>query len=445
MAAVRKRNRESIYAALGEYLSNLPHSTREIVLTFIEVEEILGRELPATARNHRQWWENQESSPQAGQWQRAGFKTSPVEMDDETVRFYRDGSIAPRTRPRAMSLQQVVTALNEHALAHPIGGLPEWRKQHKRKERLPRTIFYAKVPDADKDRDYVFHVGGLSELQFNVGFELVDDIRTFRYGIAFSLQPTRELPEDKVVALLAPKIERFNKFFRVYPETFEGFEMWRWDSGRKPNHPVATIPTEDIHLGNFIFIGKLQPADAIDLDAALDDLDQLLPVYEYVEGEESFPAGTAERERQGSRAKSRAAKTSYIRTAKTIEVDLHHNKIGDALAVYLEAIHGEGSTKKEYPTGNGTSIDVYVRGGNERVYYEIKTAGSAQACIREALGQLLEYSCWPGATRANRLVVVGEAGFDKKAKAYIECLRRDFVLPIEYQQFDMKSKQLKTS
>ena len=70
-------------------------STRKIVLTFIEVEEILGRELPATARNHRQWWENQESSPQAGQWQRAGFKTSPVEMHDETVRFYRDGSIAP--------------------------------------------------------------------------------------------------------------------------------------------------------------------------------------------------------------------------------------------------------------------------------------------------------------------------------------------------------------
>ena len=217
-----------------------------------------------------------------------------------------------------MSLQQVVTALNEHALAHPIGGLPEWRKQHKGKERLPRTIFYAKVPDADKDRDYVFHVGGLSELQFNVGFELVDDIRTFRYGIAFSLQPTRELPEDKVVALLRRKSSASTSFSASIPRHSRGLRCGAGIAAQ-PNHPVATIPTKDIHLGNFIFIGKLQPADAIDLDAALDDLDQLLPVYEYVKGEESFPAGTAESERQGSRAESRAAKTSYIRTAKAMK------------------------------------------------------------------------------------------------------------------------------
>jgi len=139
---------------------------------------------------------------------------------------------------------------------------------------------------------------------------------------------------------------------------------------------------------------------------------------------------------------TRAGQTSYEQTAKIIEVELRHNKIGDALAVYLEAIHGEGSTAKELPTGNGTSIDVAVRGDGERVYYEIKTATSAQACIREALGQLLEYSCWPGATRADRLIVVGEAARDEKAKAYIECLRKDFRLPIEYRQFDMDNKRL---
>jgi hypothetical protein len=55
---------------------------------------------------------------------------------------------------------------------------------------------------------------------------------------------------------------------------------------------------------------------------------------------------------------------------------------------------------------------------------------------------LLEYSCWPGATRADRLVVVGEAACNDTAKAYVECLRKDFSLPIEYKQFDMNSKRL---
>jgi hypothetical protein len=347
-----------------------------------------------------------------------------------------------------MSLQEVVTAMNERAQAHAIGGLPEWRKQHKGKRRLPRTLFYSTVPAADKNRDYVFHVGGLSELQFNIGFEPVDGVRTFRYGTAFSLQPTQEFPASEVVALLTPKIERFNKYVRVYPAAFKGFQMWHWlkNEGRSETHAVGQIPDEWQKADYFVFIGRLQPADAIDIDAILEDLDRLLPVYEYVEGEDNFPARAAEGERDGFRELSgkipRAGQTSYERTPKTVEVKLRHNKIGDALAVYLEAIHGEGTTKKEFPTGNGTNIDVSVHDGGERVYYEIKTATSAQACIREALGQLLEYSCWPGATRADRLVVVGEAACNDTAKAYVECLRKDFSLPIEYKQFDMNSKRL---
>lgn len=363
-------------------------------------------------------------------------------MARETVRFYRDASVAPEP-PRAMSLQEIVTALNERARDHRIGELPEWRKQHKGKNRLPRTLFYAKVPKADQDRDYVFHVGGLSELQFNVGFEPVNGVHTFRYGIAFSLQPTREYHADKLVPLFRPKIERFNKFVRVYPDAFKGFEMWRWDEGRTPNAPVSTIADKDIRPDNFIFIGKLQPADQIDVDAILADLDRLLPVYEYVEGEESFPARAPEGERfeGGLSTTPRAGQTSYERTAKIIEVELRHSRIGDALALYLESIHGEGKIGKEEPTGNGTNIDVAVR-GDERIYYEIKTGFSAQRCIRDALGQLLEYSHWPGAQKAARLVVVGEAPLDENAAAYIKKLKKEFSLPIEYQQFDLDARRL---
>src|ERR1700754_2452274 len=52
---------------------------------------------------------------------------------------------------------------------------------------------------------YAFHKGGRRELQFNVGFE--EDGAYFRYGVAFSLEPSRDLSDP--VEVLAPKIQRF--------------------------------------------------------------------------------------------------------------------------------------------------------------------------------------------------------------------------------------------
>ena len=83
-----------------------------------------------------------------------------------------------------------------------------------------------------------------------------------------------------------------------------------------------------------------------------------------------------------------------------------------------------------------------VRQGDEYTYYEIKTGLSAQSCIREALGQLLEYSYWPGAQSATRLVIIGEPPLDKHAKTYLETLQKEFSLPMEYRQFDMNSSRL---
>lgn len=64
---------------------------------------------------------------------------------------------------------------------------------------------------------------------------------------------------------------------------------------------------------------------------------------------------------------------------------------------------------------------------------------SARGCIREALAQLLEYSFWPGAQVAEKLVIVGEPALDSESKRYIGVLRKEFLLPIEYQQFDLAS------
>lgn len=433
----RKQYREKAYGPLGAYLTQLPTSTTEVTLSFREVEDILGRKLPDSARNHREWWANQEHGSRSYHWQDAGFKTGPVNMTRQAVRFMRDASRAPR----ALSLQEVVSELNEAARHRPIGGLQEWRKrQHGLTRSATSRVFYS---DVAAGRDYAFHVGGLSELQFNVGFETVARDRYFRHGVAFSLQPTREMPD---IEPLKPKIERFNEYLRVYPDAFEGFSMWHWHSGRSSIYAVSPIPDERIVGDTFIFIGVQQPEDRIRIDWILDDFDRLLPLYEYVEGSAAFPAQMRQPAKKGFHwspgNKARAARTKYERSASTVDKSLRHNILQDALYNHLEEIHGEGNTSGEQDCGNRTPVDVAVREGGTYTYYEIKTGLSAQSCIREALGQLLEYSYWPGAQEASRLVIVGEPPCDKNSAAFIKKLRKDFALPIEYQQFDLKSQRL---
>ena len=60
--------------------------------------------------------------------------------------------------------------------------------------------------------------------------------------------------------------------------------------------------------------------------------------------------------------------------------------------------------------------------------------GEWRGCLREAIGQLLEYAFWPGAQEAKRLIVVGETAIDRDAAKYLCRLKERFSLPIEYEQ-----------
>jgi hypothetical protein len=428
------------YAPLGRYLRNLPPSQNTVTISFDDVETIIDAELPRSATaHHHQWWANQSQGSRAPHWDAAGFKVDHVELKKRLVRFARKNAVV--RPPRPLTLQEVVMEVNEGAHTRRIEDLQEWRRKQQGMTRLPSaTLFAATIK---KDRHYAFHVGGLRELQFNVGFEDVKGTTAFRHGVAFSLQTTRVMPE---IGPLVPKIARFNEYFRIYPDAFEGFSMWHWlGDVRSENYPVAAIPDKLVRKGMFIFIGAVQPDDEVDVDWILDDFDRLLPLYQYVEGKESFPKLSP-----GKRSfiwtpgnKARAPRTAYERSSATVDKSLRHNIVQAALFDYLESIHGRGNTSGEQNSGNGTSVDVAVKDREIYTYYELKTGLSAQSCIREAIGQLMEYSFWPGAQRAAKLVVVGEPAYDSEAKAYIKKLRMDFSLPIEYQQFDMKSGRLK--
>lgn len=114
-------------------------------------------------------------------------------------------------------------------------------------------------------------------------------------------------------------------------------------------------------------------------------------------------------------------------------IALRHNRIQGVLFDHLEAEYGAGNVWTEYPTGTGGFADAYVRRADGRcIVFEIKVADTASQIVRQAMGQLLEYSFREGGLEPVQLVAVGEPPLDATTQAFLERLRADFRLAIEY-------------
>ena len=121
-------------------------------------------------------------------------------------------------------------------------------------------------------------------------------------------------------------------------------------------------------------------------------------------------------------------------------VDLLHNELQAKMYKQLCKSFGASNVGTEVPSGvAGTLIDAVVRSKDEMIFYEIKTAQTTRSCIREALPQLLEYSYWPNESRADCLIIVGISPQTENARAYLEKLRNEFSIPIEYRQIDRET------
>lgn len=328
----------------------------------------------------------------------------------------------------------IVSELNLRAKTHPIGKLQEIRKDLKGLKRAPAPIFIL-------FEDYAFHIGGRKELQFNVGIERVNGMDELRHGVAFSLKTSRSLPSTNV---LLPKVRLFNNYIQLYPDKYADMRMWQYDYKRKTEIPgdpyMPTSIPPDRADGFFTFLGKRQPLGRIDYESLLDDLDRLLPLYKYVEsGGNLQPISTVMptpfRFRPGCTVKASA--TVMFPAQKALDVNLRHNILEEALYRRLAEKYGAENVGTELENGAGTSVDVVVRQKEIFWFFEIKTEQSPRACLRQALGQLLEYAFWPGTQEASRLIVVGETALDKEGKEYIRTLRERFSLPLEYEQISV--------
>lgn len=119
-----------------------------------------------------------------------------------------------------------------------------------------------------------------------------------------------------------------------------------------------------------------------------------------------------------------------------MDINIRHAVLQDAL--YNELLN----TIRPESVGTEISvfrnrIDLVVKKRGEEIFYEIKTASTAKSCVREAIGQLLEYCFYKcGNTRgfATKLIVIGEPCCDQSTTEYLGKLSELMQIPIEYKQ-----------
>jgi hypothetical protein len=134
------------------------------------------------------------------------------------------------------------------------------------------------------------------------------------------------------------------------------------------------------------------------------------------------------------------SQTKVDRKRRSASVELRQNRIQTKLYPFLVKKYGEDNVATEHPAGYGSeSIDAVVRDDSGNfTFYEIKTSCFIRRCIREALGQLLEYAYFPDNSIARRMVVVSPNPVTPEVQSYLTSLRDKFKIPIYYQKFDME-------
>jgi hypothetical protein len=325
------------------------------------------------------------------------------------------------------NFKAITAELNRKAHAHQIGKLQNIRAELHQRRFTGQDIFRS----ATTFKNGAFHYGGRRELQFNIWLE--DD--KVRHGVGFFFQQGKSLQNP--IEVLKPKVDRFNDFMRLYPRLYADMRMWHYKEGkRSANYIPRPIPDNHIVKEGSVFLGKLQHVGRFNYEAVLDDFDKLLRLYKFIEDvnvdkRQTVSVSIPIKSRRGFLPKALSAIRRQLQ--KQHQIDLRQNKLQKTLRRQLVLQYGVNNVTPEFPAVHGR-VDVAVHQGKVYWFYEIKTADSSRECLRQALGQLLEYAFWPGAPEVTRLIIVGEHAIDKECENYLKFLKKHFLLPVEYRR-----------
>lgn len=125
--------------------------------------------------------------------------------------------------------------------------------------------------------------------------------------------------------------------------------------------------------------------------------------------------------------------------------NLVHEEIKEKIYRIFESQFNQTEIKAgtEVPSGFGKEIDLVVRHPLDGdTFYEIKTGTNPLSCIREALGQILEYCYYHENRNANKLVIIALGDPSEMQKSYLAHLRNELGIELYYQRFNIETQLL---
>jgi hypothetical protein len=98
--------------------------TKEVSMTFADIERIVGAKLPPTAQRHRAWWSNNPSnSVMTKAWLDAGFRSEQVDLAARRLVFRRAGKPQAEPLPDTFPPESRPSGHSHHPLLGALKGL----------------------------------------------------------------------------------------------------------------------------------------------------------------------------------------------------------------------------------------------------------------------------------------------------------------------------------
>ncbi|MGB3591000.1 MAG: hypothetical protein WBA16_04875 [Nonlabens sp.] len=333
-----------------------------------------------------------------------------------------------------MNFIKYIKELNLKSSLYEIGKLQDYRNQWKK---INNNFSLFELTETEKKEEWASHKGAHKEVQFNTSIEYDGRLR---YGIALSIRLHQNLRD------LTPLQKRFavlNEIIENQEFDFSDYQMFRWhNSNRSIEKKVEPISSNWALDGNFIFIGKIIQLQELNVDNVLSVFDDLLPVYKMIEERVRTERDSSPNDILNAigdenldlldlnSGRNPASDFSYTQQERTINAVIRHRALQQETASYLTNIFGN-IVKLECRLGR-CYVDLVANFETFYDFYEVKTASTALGCIRQGLGQLMEYAYFYNHSKPVKLTIVGEPKSTKDADAYLKKLQNEFSIPIKY-------------
>lgn len=265
---------------------------------------------------------------------------------------------------------------------------------------------------------------------------LEDETCTCHYEIIYMGEATPELgnhKKDFVYVEIHFESEEYSSCFQpVINELLKNPELesfaWRdYCPGLRLKNSVFTLNEHDKILQNLAKLKNLT-------------IEKLVQTYKDTVAIKDNWKSSFFLELGGRKCSSKRALSEFYREPK--EIYIVHEKIkkklikgikDNSIKIKNEAPIDTSTLSPENLVNNINYIDLAAKTKKGKIiFFEIKTNPDARLCIRQALGQLMEYSFYPDTSFADKLIVVGPGEKTIEIRKYITQLKERFNINIDY-------------